>query len=277
VYCFATSLSSEITYGDEAARDPGSPRASLAGVEEFPEVHVTVGRLEPQRFADVVAERRAQNLDPASSLCLACTDVLDVTGAGLMLVSGGRSLGCVGVSDEVTAEVEQVEYTLGEGPCLAAYRSQTPVFDPDLADDDVVPWPEFRRGALAAGVRAAFGFPLLVDRICIGALNLYRDRSGALSDEQIGDAVVAARLASRTLLSWQADAPAGTVAWQLEQVPGHRMQVHQATGRISVQAGTSLADALVLMRAYAFSQDRPIGDVAAEIDAGRLRFDSSSL
>jgi GAF domain len=240
-------------------------------------VHVTIGRLEPERFAQVLAARTAQNLDPASALCLACTDVLDVTGAGLMLVSGGRSLGCVGVSDPVAGVVEQVEYTSGEGPCITAYRSQTPVFDPDLADEEIVQWPEFRLGALAAGVRAAFGFPLLVDRICIGALNLYRDRPGALTDDQIGGAVVAARLASRTLLSWQAAAPPGTVAWQLEQVPNHRMQVHQATGRISVQAGISLADALVLMRAYAFSRDLPISDVAAEVGAGALRFDASNL
>lgn len=232
-----------------------------------------IGRLEPEHFARFVAARVAEDHDPATSLCLACTDVLDVTGAGLMLVSGGRSLGCVGVSDRVTAAVEQVEYTLGQGPCIAAYRSETAVFDPDLADAGTVEWPEFRRGALEVGVRAAFGFPLLVDRICIGALNLYRDESGALTDDQIDNAVVVARLASRTLLSWQADAPPGTVAWQLEQVPNHRMEVHQATGRISVQAGISLADALVLLRAYAFSRDRPISDVAAKVGAGTLRFD----
>jgi hypothetical protein len=234
-----------------------------------------IGRLEPERFAQIVAARAEQNLDPASALCLACTDVLAVTGAGLMLVSGGRSLGCVGVSDPVTEAVEQVEYTLGQGPCIAAYRSATAVFDPDLADKETVEWPEFRRGALEVGVRAAFGFPLLVDRICIGALNLYRDESGALTDEQIDNAVVVARLASRTLLSWQSDAPPGTVAWQLEQVPNHRMEVHQATGRISVQAGISLADALVLIRAYAFSRDRPISAVAADIGAGNLRFDGT--
>ena len=232
-----------------------------------------VGQLEPERFAQMVAAHVEDDHDPATSLCLACTDALDVTGAGLMLVSGGRSLGCVGVSDRVTAAVEQVEYTLGQGPCIAAYRSKTAVFDPDLADEGTVEWPEFRRGALEVGVRAAFGFPLLVDRICIGALNLYRDEPGALTEDQIDNAVVVARLASRTLLSWQADAPPGTVAWQLERVPNHRMEVHQATGRISVQAGISLADALVLIRAYAFSRDRPISDVAAEVGAGHLRFD----
>ncbi len=119
---------------------------------------------------------------------------------------------------------------------------------------------------------AAFGFPLLVDWVCIGALNLYHHEAGALTETQVRDAEVVAALATRTLMAWQADAPPGTVAWQLEQVPNHRMQVHQATGRISVQSGILVADALVLLRAYAFSTDRPIGDVAADVAAGTLRF-----
>jgi hypothetical protein len=234
---------------------------------------VAIGRVGPERFAQLVAARSAEDNDPMSSLCLACTDVLGVSGAGLMLVTGGRSLGCIGVSDLVTEAVEQVEYTLGEGPCLEAYTSKAPVFDPDLADTGVVRWPEFRRGALAAGVRAAFGFPLLVDWICIGALNLYHDESGALTDAQVDDAISVARMASRTLLAWQAEAPPGTIAWQLESVPNHRMEVHQATGRISVQAGIPVADALVLLRAYAFAEDRPISQVAAAVATGELRFD----
>ena len=155
------------------------------------------------------------------------------------------------------------------GVCRPRRRSSTPT----SPTTGIVRWPEFRRGALAAGVRAAFGFPLLVDWICIGALNLYHDESGALTETQIGDALVVARLASRTLLAWQADAPPGTVAWQLEAVPNHRMEVHQATGRISVQAGISVADALVLLRAYAFAEDRPISEVAAAVGRRTLRFD----
>jgi hypothetical protein len=232
-----------------------------------------VSRLEPERFAQIVAARTEHGRDPVHALCLACTDVLGVTGAGLMLMSAGRSLGCVGVSDPVTEVVEQVEYTVGEGPCVAAFRSAAPVLDADLADDGNVGWPEFRRGALAAGVCAAFGFPLLIGRLCIGALNLYHERSGALSEDQFADALVVAHLVSRTLLAWQAEAPQGTVAWQLEQAPNHRVEVHQATGRISVQAGISLIDSLVLLRAYAFSHELPIGEVAADVASGHLRFD----
>jgi hypothetical protein len=232
-----------------------------------------LGRLDEARFAAIVAEHDGEHRDPAHALCLACVEVLGVAGAGLVLTSGGRSLDFIGVSDDVSDAVEQMEYTLGEGPCVSAFRTRQPVFDADLADEGTDRWPEFRRGAMSAGVHAAFGFPLFIERICIGALNLYHDRAGELTDDQVANALLVAKFASRSVLSWQADAPPGTLAWQLEAAPRNRVEVHQAVGRISVQAGVSLDDALVLLRAYAYSHDRPISEVAAEVAAGRLRLD----
>lgn len=234
---------------------------------------MTIERFDSERFTRAVTARTDENHDPASSLCLACSDVVGVAGAALLLISTQRLLGCVAVSDPVTEAVEQVEYTLGDGPCMTAYRTKTPVFDPDLAEGGDDRWPEFRRGALAVGIHAAFGFPLFIDRICIGALNLYHDKPGPLTEAQVADARIVARMASRTLLNWQADAPQGKLAWQLEQVPNHRVEVHQAAGRISVQADIPVTDALVVLRAYAFSEDRTISDVARDVAAGTLRFD----
>ena len=111
---------------------------------------MTVDRLDSERFAKAVAAHHEEHGDPARAVCLACVEVLGVAGAGLVLMSGGQSMG-IGVSDRVTEAVEQMEYTLGEGPCVSAYRTKVPVFDADLADEGTDRWPEFRRGALAAG------------------------------------------------------------------------------------------------------------------------------
>jgi hypothetical protein len=144
---------------------------------------------------------------------------------------------------------------------------------PDLAGAGGVRWPGFRELAIAEGVRAVFGFPLLVGPACIGALNLYSQRSGMLTDDQVADAAAVAHVAGRTVLSWQSVAGEGSLAWQLEHVPAHRAVVHQATGRISVQAAVSIDDALVLLRAYAFAESRAVGDVAEDVVTGRLRFE----
>jgi len=229
--------------------------------------------LDPDRVARVVAELAVGERDPQHSMCAASAGVVGVSGAGVILMSGGRALGSVCVSDPVTDAVEDVQYMLGEGPCIDAFHTKAPVLVPDLAGPDVTRWPGFREGALAAGVRAGFGFPLLVGTVCIGDLNLYHDQSGRLTDEQFADAVVVAHVASRNVLGWQSGAGPGALAWQLEQVPAHRAVVHQATGMVSVQAAVPVKDALALMRAYSFAEDRSITDVAADVVGGRLRLD----
>ncbi|HEX5586770.1 MAG TPA: GAF and ANTAR domain-containing protein [Acidimicrobiia bacterium] len=227
---------------------------------------------QPDRVARMVAQLAVGERDASGSLCSACASIVGVSGAGLVLLSGQRSLGNVCVSDPATELVEELQYTLGEGPCIDAFRTKVPVLVADLAAVDGR-WPAFRQGAVDAGVRAAFGFPLLVGTSCIGALNLFHDRKGALDDEQYADAVAIAHVAGRTVLAWQSTAEHGSVAWQLEQVPAHRAVIHQAAGIISVQTETQIDDALVLLRAHAFAEGRPIGDVAADVVGNTLRFD----
>jgi hypothetical protein len=231
------------------------------------------GRLDAAAFAHAVAARTDAGDDPATSLCAAGVDALGLTGIGIMLVSGTQ-LDCVAVSDKETASVEALELMTGEGPCIDAFRTRTACFHADLADDGAVAWTAFREGALAAGVRAAFGFPVVVADVCIGVLNCYRDRAGPLSAAQVADALVVADVSGRTMVSWQANAPPGTLAWQLEPSGGYRVVVHQAVGRVSVQAGVTVSDALALLRAHAFADDRSLLDVAADVLANRLRFDT---
>ena len=206
-------------------------------------------------------------------LCHVCAAATETTGAGIMLMSGDVPRGSVCTTDDVSSVIEQLQYDLGEGPCVDAYRTQLPVFAPDLADPSETQWAGFRHGALAAGVRAAFGFPIWVGTVCIGALDLYQDAAGGLTEEQCADALVVASVAGRTVLGWQSVAGSGSLAWQLEHVPADRAVVHQAAGMASVQASVSVEDAMLLLRAYAFAEDRPISAVATDVVTRRLRFD----
>jgi hypothetical protein len=42
---------------------------------------------------------------------------------------------------------------------------------------------------------------------------------------------------------------------------------------VAVQASVTVDDAVTLLRAYAFSTDRPLNDVAGDVVRGELRFD----
>ena len=196
---------------------------------------------------------------------------MGVDGAGVMLMSGEIPRGSLCASGEVSRLIEELQYTLGEGPCVDAYQQNRVVAEPDLADPVADRWPAFTPAALDAGVRAVFGFPLRAGAVRLGALNLYRGRSGALSGDQQGDALVVAEVAARWVLEAQAGAPAGTVAVQVAAGADFHLVVHNAAGMVSVQEGISVTEALIRLRAFAFSHNRLVGDVAGDIVARRFR------
>jgi hypothetical protein len=54
----------------------------------------------------------------------------------------------------------------------------------------------------------------------------------------------------------------------------YHAEVHQATGKLSVELDISIDDAFVRLRAHAFATDRPVNDVAHDVVAGRLRLNT---
>jgi hypothetical protein len=211
---------------------------------------------------------------PTARLCEVCAEVSAMTGAGIMLMSGDVPGGSVCTTDDVSALIEDLQYTLGEGPCVDAHLQNRPVLEPDLAHPSTPRWLAFTPQAVAAGARAIFGFPLQLGAVRLGAMNLYRDRPGRLSDGQHADALVLAGVVTRSVLAMQAHAPPDALAAELEAGADLRLVVHQATGMIAAQREVGVREALIRLRAYAFSNDRPLSEVAEAVVARQLRFDA---
>jgi len=207
----------------------------------------------------------------SARLCAVSSQIVEVNGAGVMLMSGDIPRGSLCSTDAVSQLIEDLQYTLGEGPCIDAYHQDQVVVEPDLAAPETRRWLAFTPPALKAGVRAVFGFPLRVGTVRLGALNLYRDRPDPLSDDQHADALVMADVAARWVLETQAGAPADVVAHELQISADFHFVVHNAAGMISVQLGISVAEALIRLRALAFSSDRALTDVAQDVIDRRLR------
>lgn len=227
-----------------------------------------------KRLARILAEYADSGaVSSAARLCEVSTGVIGVSGAGIMLMSGDVPQGSVFTSNEVSALIEDLQYTLGEGPCVDAYHHDRVVLEPDLADPTVLRWIAFTPQAVRAGVRAVFGFPLQIGMVRLGALNLYRDRPGPLSDDEHADALVMADVVARWVLDMQAGAPEGVVAQELEADADFHYAVQNAAGIVSVQSQVSVTEALIRIRAYAFSNGRAVGDVAQDIVARTLRLE----
>jgi hypothetical protein len=198
--------------------------------------------------------------------------MLGVTGAGISMVTATGHHGVVCATDDVSAKIEDLQLTLGEGPCVDSVRDGTAVLIPDLTapgDLSTERWPAFIEGAGAAGVSAVFAFPLRIGAINIGVMDLYRDQPGDLEIDELPAALMAADAAADALL--HLDVPADGTG--LPEFPSaYHPQVHQATGMVQVQLGVSTKEAFVRLRARAFATGRSLVDLAGDVVARRIRF-----
>jgi GAF domain-containing protein len=207
----------------------------------------------------------------AERVCRACVVGLDVDGAAISLLtaSSGRETLC---ATDATAELlEDLQFSLGEGACMEAALTGRPVLVPDLHHStEVGHWPVFAAAVLEqSDVGALFAVPLQWGTINLGVLDLYRTAPGSLSGAQLRDAISAVDMAALMFLGMRTDP--GDGAWLDHSLHG-RAEIHQATGMVLVQLGVSATDALARMRAYAFVEQRLLGDVAHDVVSRRLLF-----
>ena len=204
-------------------------------------------------------------MSKADRLCHACVDVLTVDGASLSLMHEGTSRGTVAASGELSRRLDELQFTFGEGPCFDAMRTARPVLVEDLRDPAEQRWPAFSGAGLEAGVRAMYALPVSAARSHIGVLDLFRSAPGRFSVEEVSGGLLAAELASLPLLDLLTDAPSPSKDDEGDAVTDisalERVEVYQATGMLMAQLDCGPAEALVRLRAHAFS----VGSTASEV------------
>ena len=212
-------------------------------------------------------------------LCRAATRELEGSGAGVSIMSDQGNLTVLAASSPATEMIEQLQFTLGEGPCRDAHDLGAPVLTPDLSEAARTRWPGYASAVQGHGVRAVFAFPLQLGAARIGALDVYRDRTGELSAPLLAQALAFAEAAMNAVLDAQQrsneseEPEAPTEATELEGVFDGRFDVYQAQGMVQVQLGVSLGEAMARLRGYAFAHNRPLTSVAADVLARRLIFE----
>jgi hypothetical protein len=228
-------------------------------------VEVDVASTRVTEILSVVLTESAGGVDLPAALVRLCARTVPVSGVALALMTEGGPVGTVAVTDGTALQLEELQFSLGEGPCVDASRTGRPVLQPDLARTARTRWPAFAAGAEAAGLVAVFAFPLRVGAIRLGVLDLYRTTVGVLTDSELADALSFTDAATALLLHLQAQA----AGWDLPAASltlfDDRAEVHQATGIVSVQCAVSLHEALLLLRARAYADQCPIGELALDV------------
>jgi hypothetical protein len=233
-----------------------------------------VSRVEALIAAEPAAPEDAEGIVGAlRRLCGAAVKAVPATGAGLTVMTDGGVRGVAAASDAASERIDELEFALGEGPCMEAFASRRPVLEADLAGGGMARWPLYAPAAHDHGVRAAFAFPLQIGAARLGVLDLHRTLPGPLSGQELAQALSFAHVATTLLLDAQEDAQEGAADHGLDEALAYRFELHQAQGMVMVQLGVSLAAALAVLRAYAYSHDRSLPVVACDVVAGALRLD----
>ena len=222
---------------------------------------------------------RDGSLAAADRLCHACVEFLEVDGAAITLMLGGVSRGTYGSSSDLSKQLDEFQFTFGEGPSRDAVRDSAPVHAADLRDAEEQRWPAFAPAALDAGVSAVFSLPILIAHETVGALDLFRHTPGPLDADALSAGLLAADLAVLPILSlmnestgWPTEGDDEDAWTQLASM--ERVEVYQATGMLMARLEVGPAEALLRLRARAFSENQTASQVAWSIVEKRMSLES---
>lgn len=214
-----------------------------------------------------------ESLTPAA-LARAAVKVLPVDGAGMSAMVRELRMP-LGATDDAAARAEELQTSLGDGPCLHAAEMHESVAM-DLAELERR-WPLYTEELIAqTDYRAVVSVPLRAPgRTVFAALDLYA-KSPQLDDTldltEIDELLAAPAAALLTTCLEQVhggvDIPEALPSWY-QTAAGRRHNVWVAIGMI-MAARPNQRDALSLMRAHAYSQERSLDELAADMVDGRV-------
>jgi GAF domain-containing protein len=169
----------------------------------------------------------------------------------------------VAFSSSLAKRSDEIQYAHGQGPCLHSMRAGVPVHLADMESDPR--WPEYRREALALGVRSSVSIPLMVDEKPVGALNIYTDTDRAFTEEDIANVSAFADQASASLTLVMRHSEQLELEEQLRNALSTRAVIDQALGIIMAQQRCNSTEAFAVLRKASQDRNVKVADIASEL------------
>ncbi|MFI0242980.1 ANTAR domain-containing protein [Streptomyces sp. NPDC016845] len=247
-----------------AAADRMELLARQSGSEMFQELaarqreararHLAAAELQETyaRQVDAWSLRRQQDR-PRPPFVRGVAAACGASGGALVMLDAERRQLAVTSSDARAAQVQEVEYVLGEGPVGEAAVSGRAVAaaGPELAQR----WPNYARGVFGLGVRAAAAVPLACAGTRLGVLAVFDE---ARLPPEADLTRIATALTTDVLLGPDGDP---LLYGDIDVLD----VVHQATGMLLAHGARTPADALALIKARAFRDGTSSADIARQV------------
>ncbi|MBW0108417.1 GAF and ANTAR domain-containing protein [Pseudonocardia sp. KRD-182] len=194
---------------------------------------------------------------------VAAETVPGCAGAGLTLVDEGGAPSSSGASDEVVLRADDLQYSLGEGPCLTACADRLLVRVDDLGAEHR--WPRWARDAAALGLRSAMSAPLVAGDRALGALKVYSAVRGAFQERSARVLALLGAQAAIVLAHAGSAQAAGRLSEGLRSALRSRDVINTARGVVMERRDVDGDRALAVLIAAGRHEGRTLHDVAVDL------------
>ena len=198
----------------------------------------------------------------------ALAEAIDVTGVGISVTDPDGLLRYTTATNELVAEIEQVQEAAQRGPCYEAFKIHRPVLVSDI--DERPDWGEFRDAASRLGLRAVAGVPMSVRRDVLGAVNLYEREQRTWTPEDIEIAGLFSDMAAGYLVHTALE-QSRALAEQLQTALDTRVVIEQAKGVLASEWGVGVDEAFTTLRTHVRRQGLTLHDAAVAVVNGSFR------
>ncbi|WP_194892917.1 ANTAR domain-containing protein [Catenulispora pinisilvae] len=204
-----------------------------------------------------------------SDLMAAACETLGASGAALTLFGTDQTEVLTAASNRASRAAQHLEFTFGQGPARETIRLHKPVTAAGL--EIAATWPIYGPAVEQLGIGAVSAVPVAMAGQTLAALTVFDPPMAHGPDLEAFQATAETLIASLESPSLTgADAGSARRPSLVSQADLWAV-VHQAAGMVSVQCHCGTGDALALIRARAFAENRPVDEVAADIVERTLR------
>lgn len=228
--------------------------ATPASDDEFVQLHdLIIGSTNVGGFLTELSIVAASTLSDAAGVFIEC---------GVTLRRRKRTATIAG-SSERAAMLDKLEQAIGDGPCIAALESMTPVVLGDVATD--TRWPEYQKVLADNGCRSVLGVPLALDENQSAALNFFSSEPDVYAPAVVTRAEGFAHLAGRALRLALRIADAQNLADDLRAAMQSRTTIDLACGVIMAQNRCTQEEAMALLTRASSHRNQKLRDLAGEV------------
>ena len=183
-------------------------------------------------------------------------------GAGLTLLERDHP-DVIVKSTEFVRQIDDIQYGIGEGPCISAAATGRTMRSGSLGGDPR--WPRFGPRAGRLGVNSVLSLPLLTPAGVLGAMNVYAYHRDVFDQraEELGE--LFAVPAAISVLNAQILAQARRLSAQLQAALISRPMIDQAIGILRSRNGDTASEAFLRLKSMSQAEHLKLARVAAVI------------